>query len=196
MLVNQMREVFTTTQKSYYADLRLTGNNHLKNMTERRQSAIKQNKLLFSQTTNVQSILKVSVNKSNIQPNLSTKTKLELLSKIVKNVGRKNKNINIDESIENKNYNQKEAGYNVNKFNLIRNKEFFTDIVDRSNSRERSLHYASISKRSKPAFNHKTASKRLFSIEEKSIKTPVTHVHSNSLSKNSIYKEISEMRVR
>jgi hypothetical protein len=61
-----MREVFTTTQKSYYADLRLTGNNHLKNMTERRQSAIKQNKLLFSQTTNVQSILKVSVNKSNI----------------------------------------------------------------------------------------------------------------------------------
>lgn len=63
MLVNQMREVFTTSQKPYYTELRNPSSSHLKNMTERRQSGLKQNKLLFSQTSNVQTMLKVSVSK-------------------------------------------------------------------------------------------------------------------------------------
>jgi hypothetical protein len=92
MLVNQMREVFTPNQKPYI-ETRTSNNNHLKIMAERRQITLKSNKILFSQTACVQSNSKVCFN------NVNTKVKLDLLSKIAKNDGRKGKNNIFTDSI-------------------------------------------------------------------------------------------------
>jgi hypothetical protein len=99
MLVNQMREVFTSNQKPYI-DTRTPNNNHLKIIAERRQSALKSNKFLFSQTACIQSNSKVCYNSVN------TKVKLDLLSKIVKNVGRRGKNNDIIEPVANINFSE------------------------------------------------------------------------------------------
>jgi hypothetical protein len=68
--------------------------------------------------------------------------------------------------------------------------------IERRNTYEPALQYDSIPKNSNPLYIPKTSSKRLFTIEEKSLKTPVAKINSNSLSKNSIYKGISNGRMR
>ena len=67
-------------------------------MAERRQITLKSNKILFSQTACVQSNSKVCFN------NVNTKVKLDLLSKIAKNDGRRGKNKDIIEPVDNIKY--------------------------------------------------------------------------------------------